>query len=184
MVSLKYSTDANGNDILTPIDQTPPLLEQEKALLERQNKFFEQMLDSTTTDGPPIKIDGLKPMFSSDGAIEQEIQAKGKTAPRITPADIEANIAEEVYFTGNDGFFGAWVSSKKAPRESCCHDALNLLTFCVLILRNGFTVTGESACASPENFDAELGRKVARAKAIEKIWPLMGYQLREQLHQA
>lgn len=121
---------------------------------------------------------------TADQTIEQEIVAKGLTAPRITPADIEANIAEEVYFTGNDGFFGAWVSSTKGPRESCCHDALNLLTFCVLVLRNGFTVTGESACASPENFDAEIGRKVARANAIEKIWPLMGYQLREQLHQA
>lgn len=185
MVSLKYSTDANGNDILTPIDQTPPLLEQEKALLERQNKFFEQMLDSTPNDGPPIKVDGLKPMFSSDGAIEQEIQAKGKTAPRVTPADIEANIACEHYFTAADGVIGAKKCVFKFHgKQSRAALTFELLTFCVLTLRNGFTVTGESACASPENFDAEIGRKVARAKAIEKIWPLMGYQLREQLHQA
>ena len=59
--------------------------------------------------------------------------------------------------------------------------ALSLLTFCVLVLKNGFTVTGESACASPENFDAELGRKIARQKAVEKIWPLMGYALKERL---
>ena len=59
--------------------------------------------------------------------------------------------------------------------------SLNLLTFCVLVLRNGFTVTGESACASPENFDAEIGRKVARQNAIEKIWPLVGYELRTKL---
>jgi hypothetical protein len=51
----------------------------------------------------------------------------------------------------------------------------------VLVLRNGFTVTGESACASPENFDAELGRKIARANAVNKVWPLMGYALRNQL---
>jgi hypothetical protein len=54
---------------------------------------------------------------------------------------------------------------------------LDLLTFCVLVLRNGFTVTGESACASPENFDAEIGRKIARQNAVQKIWPLMGYEL-------
>jgi len=58
---------------------------------------------------------------------------------------------------------------------------LELLTFCVLVLRNGFTVTGESACASPENFDAEIGRKIARANAVNKIWPLMGYALKQKL---
>ena len=119
----------------------------------------------------------------NDQAIEQEIQAKGLTAPRITPADIEANIAGEVYFTAADGY-----------RSSPCYDPnghaydplpaplpLELLTFCVLVLRNGFTVTGESACASPENFDAELGRKIARQNAVNKIWPLMGYALKERL---
>ncbi|MNE71808.1 hypothetical protein D3C80_1677100 [compost metagenome] len=48
-------------------------------------------------------------------------------------------------------------------------------------LRNGFTVTGESACASPENFDAEIGRKIARENAEAKICPLMGYELRSKL---
>jgi hypothetical protein len=56
-----------------------------------------------------------------------------------------------------------------------------VFTFCVLTLRNDFTVTGESACASPENFDEEIGRKVARANAVQKIWPLMGYALKEKL---
>ncbi|GHM31555.1 hypothetical protein ECZU45_53420 [Escherichia coli] len=54
-------------------------------------------------------------------------------------------------------------------------------TICVLVLCNGFIVTGESACASPENFDAEIGRKVARKNAIEKIWPLEGYLLKQKL---
>ena len=59
---------------------------------------------------------------------------------------------------------------------------LDLLTFCVLVLRNGFTVTGESACASPENFDAEIGRKIARENAINKVYAsLMGYELRTKL---
>ena len=61
---------------------------------------------------------------------------------------------------------------------------LDLLTFCVLMLRNGFMVTGESACASPENFDAEIGRKVARQNAVSKIWPLLGFALKQKLHEA
>ena len=107
--------------------------------------------------------------------IEQEIQAKGLTAPRITPAEIEANISGEHYFTAADGVTGA--SDGRVGYAG----GLQLLTFCVLVLRNGFTVTGESACASPENFDAEIGRKIARQNAINKVWPLMGYELRSQL---
>ena len=222
----------------------------------------------------------------NDQTIEQEIQTKGLTAPRITPADIEANIASEHYFTAGQATRGAsteqiaqvahevnraycqalgdntqpsWVDAPEWQRSSArmgvdlhttgefgpeaSHDswmrqkleegwkygpiknpelkehpcivpfdqlaveqqakdhifrgvvhavsdtfqgapqspALGLLTFCVLVLKNGFTVTGESACASPENFDAELGRKIARQNAVAKIWPLMGYALKERL---
>lgn len=49
------------------------------------------------------------------------------------------------------------------------------------MLRNGFTVTGESACASPENFDAEICRKIARENAVQKIWMLEGYLLKQRL---
>ena len=109
--------------------------------------------------------------------IEQEIQDKGLTAPRVTPADVEANIASEYFFTASDGVS---VEAAKSP-AFCFERSLSLLTFCVLVLRNGFTVTGESACASPENFDAELGRKIARQNAIDKVWPLMGYALKCEL---
>ena len=222
----------------------------------------------------------------NDQAIEQEIQDKGLTAPRVTPPMIEANIVGEFYFTAGSATRGAsmeqvakvahevnraycqalgdasqpswddapewqrasarmgvdlhtmgdfgpeashisWMNQKleegwkygpvknpeakehpclvpfdQLPLEQQAKDhifrgvvhavnaafpgapqftALDLLTFCVLVLKNGFTVTGESACASPENFDAELGRKIARQNAVQKIWPLMGYQLRERL---
>ena len=116
-----------------------------------------------------------------DQAIEQEIQAKGKTAPRITPADIQAVIAQTHYFTAADGVRGDAI----AEGIDCgCTPPLELLTFCVLVLRNGFTVTGESACASPENFDAEIGRKIARDNAINKVWMLEGYLLKQRLHEA
>lgn len=123
-------------------------------------------------------------MNHNDHAIEKEIVAKGKKAPRVTPADIEANIDSEHYFTAKDGvigdlFIGGVIDD---PDGHGLPQSLDLLTFCVLTLRNGFTVTGESACASPENFDAEIGRKVARENAVQKIWPLMGYALKCELH--
>ena len=117
----------------------------------------------------------------NDQAIEQEIQAKGKTAARVTPADLQANIISEHYFTADDGAQGAFNRVDKNFGGIPTPGALSLLTFCVLVLRNGFTVTGESACASPENFDAEIGRKIARQNAEQKIWPLMGYELRSKL---
>ena len=114
----------------------------------------------------------------SDPGIEREILAKGLTAPRVTPADIEANIVSSHYFTAEDGTFGAY---HRTGEEVEVNPALQLLTFCVLVLKNGFTVTGESACASPESFDAEIGKRIARANAEQKIWPLMGYVLKEKL---
>ena len=145
-----------------------------------------------------------------DQAIEQEIQSKGLIAPRVTPTDIEHNIESESYFVAADAMRFGWLTSDHSDSEQrdavrriadsiptrsysgTCLDIdanangvirpeLCLLTFCVLVLRNGFTVTGESACASPENFDVELGRKIARQNAVAKVWPLMGYELRERL---
>lgn len=108
--------------------------------------------------------------------IEQEIQDKGLTAPRVTPSDIDAVIVLEHYFTASQGASKAY----NTPEEDI-HDSLKLLTFCVIALKNGFCVTGESACASPENFDAELGRKIARQNAVQKIWTLEGYLLKQKL---
>lgn len=99
--------------------------------------------------------------------------------PRITPADVEAAIAEEHYFTAEEGVVGRQ-AMESAPSASH-HGSLCLLTFCVLVLRNGFTVTGQSACASPENFNAEIGQRIARQDAVRQIWPLLGYALRGRL---
>lgn len=119
----------------------------------------------------------------TDNEIEQEIQSKGLTAPRITLADINANIVGEYFFTAEDGVKTAFNQQDEMTRLTGYHAELGLLTFCVLVLRNGFTVTGESACASPENFNAEIGRNIARANAVQKIWPLMGYELKQRLHE-
>lgn len=109
---------------------------------------------------------------------EQEIQDRASVAPRVTPTDIEAEIVATYYFTAADGVLGA---SEMGTRPAGHARALELLTFCVIVLRNGFTVIGESACASPQNFDAEIGRKIARQTAVNKIWPLLGFRLRDRL---
>ena len=115
--------------------------------------------------------------------LEEEIVAKGLAAPRITPADIKANIVGEYYFTAAQGVQAAFGEQDELTRLTGAHGELKLLTFCVLVLKNRFTVTGESACASPENFDAELGRVIARDNAINKIWMLEGYLLKTKLHE-
>lgn len=118
----------------------------------------------------------------NDQAIEEEIQAKGLTAARVTPDDVDANIISEFYFTAANGVVGAGADAiSKGLNHYLIHESMHLLTFCVLVLKNGFTVTGESACASPENFNAEIGNKIARQNAVNKIWPLMGYALKQKL---
>lgn len=163
--------------------------------------------------------------------IEQEIQAKGLTAPRVTPADIEANIVGEYFFTAEqavqgftdamvDRFLGwklpedfspdAGISFKPTKpydepgwwpvgtnllhagqaKEMLQHvvggapvlPGLSQITICVIVLRNGTKVVGvNEGPVSPENFNAELGRSIARQKAIDQIWPMLGYELRSNL---
>ncbi|MGL5774376.1 MAG: Gp49 family protein [Aeromonas veronii] len=104
--------------------------------------------------------------------IEKEIKDARLNATRVTPQRIEDVIIAEAYFTASD--------AATATGEPY-HDSMALLTFCVIVLNNGFTVTGESACDSPENFNAEIGRKVARDNAVNKIWMLEGYLLKQKL---
>lgn len=119
----------------------------------------------------------IKSPDNSDSGIEREIIAKGLTAPRVTIVAVEDNIVAEHYFTARQG------AEAESGGGGTYHLGLGLLTFCVLVLRNGFPITGESCCASPKNFDAVIGRRIARENAVQKIWPLMGYQLKEQLLQ-
>ena len=123
---------------------------------------------------------------TGDQAIERAIVSAGaNVAPRVKPADIEAAIVSEHYFTAREGVLGMLAADGVPPgiyeQANAAPQPLGLLTFCVLVLRNGFTVTGESACASPENFNSEIGRRIARENAVSKVWPLLGYALKEKL---
>ena len=94
----------------------------------------------------------------------------------ITPSDIEGYVKSEHFFNAHDAVtFNGGGPTVAAPVE------LTLLTFCVIVLKNGFTQTGISACADRRKYNEEIGKKVARADALNKAWPLMGYVLRSQL---
>ena len=97
--------------------------------------------------------------MSEAESVESEIQRKGLSGPRITPEHIESVIESESYHVFPNSTF----------------------TVCLLTLSNGFNVIGESACADPANFDAGLGRRIARENAVRKIWPLEGYLLRQTI---
>lgn len=115
--------------------------------------------------------------MSTDQQIEQEIHAKAADrAPRITSDDVEAAVDSTWYINGATG-----VVPDDFQPPVAAGSPLQLLTICVLVLKNGFTVTGESAVVSAANFDAGIGRKVARANAMQKIWPLLGFRLRDQI---
>lgn len=96
----------------------------------------------------------------NENELEEEIKTKNLTAPRLTPAIIDSKIKYKSF-----------------------HKLTDVLTVCVLTLENGFTVTGESACASPENYNQQIGEDIAFSNARDKIWALLGYQLKEKLYQ-
>lgn len=101
-------------------------------------------------------------MSQKDQEIENAIVAAGaNVAPRLTPDDIDSLITA-TWFRVVEG---------------------TTTMFCCLKLKNGFTVTGESACVSPENFNEEIGREVAYTNAREKIWQLEGYLLKQRLYE-
>ncbi len=98
----------------------------------------------------------------TDEQLEQDVAAKGLTAPRITPEDISDKIVGEYYH--------------QVPGTT--------VTVCILTLENGYHVIGHSAAASPENFDEAIGRKLAWQHAHDKIWALEGYLLRQRIHES
>lgn len=130
--------------------------------------------------GEPLKaaVSALPVVDPGPDSLEREIQAKANNGPRVTPSDIEGEVSSEFYFTAADGVRG---ESEMGTSPAGRARSLELLTFCVLVLRNGYTVVGHSACASPENFNAEIGRRIARENAEREIWPLLGFRLRDQL---
>lgn len=97
--------------------------------------------------------------------------AKHAVAPRVTLSDIEGAIAARYDIP----------ATKAIGPGAPAHKSLDVLSICLVVMNNGFTIVGKSAPASPENFNAEFGRKLAYEDCIRQLWPLMGYALRDQL---
>lgn len=136
-------------------------------------------MSTTTREGADMErpIDWESDVIYDSG-LDKEEQARLFPGPRVTEDDVMENIVSEHFFTALDGVMGA-----RAPYETGDKSSLSLLIFCVLVLKNGFTVTGESACVSSENFDEERGSTIAYEKALDKVWLLMGYELKQRLHE-
>lgn len=106
------------------------------------------------------------------GVSESELKAHAEAAGgrRVTKDDLEANVKSYVIFR-------PYISVKDAPVP----EEAKLLTICILTCQNGFTVVGESACADPAMFDEELGQRLALNDAKNKLWSLMGYELKSKI---
>ena len=129
----------------------------------------------TVISGPDVKITAPAEVASvlSTLALGDAAAAAVATAPRVALADIHAAVAQRYDLNAND-IVAAHGQQGAEP--------LKVLSLCVLVLTNGFTVVGKSAPASPVNFDAELGKTFAYEDAVRQIWPLMGFALRDRLH--
>lgn len=113
-------------------------------------------------------------MHSDTLNATEEYSAAKATHPRVSLGDMEGKILAQHYFTADKAC---------EANTSTVNNSLKLLTICILVMRNGFTVIGKSAPASPENFDADKGKRFAYEDAIKQLWPLEGYALRERLSQ-
>ena len=154
-----------------------------------------------STDGNAYRRDGVSCMsvgFANGGDLIDRVDVQGpkdgnkaadggpvgEHAPKLVPADIEAVIVAEQYFTAEHGINGALVRGELygGVKSAEWMGSLAHVTFCVLLLRNGTKVTGVNhGPVSAANFDAAKGREYARENAIEKVWELEGYALRERL---
>lgn len=154
--------------------------------MNSQDTTVEQMVVASGANvAPRVTPDDIKAEIVSEHYFTAHDGAAG-AGPVIAAEFWHATNGHAIVDYSEHTHVGHLTADKGYKRRPLVHrpepsGPLALLTFCVLVLRNGFTVTGESACASPENFNAEIGRHVARENAVAKVWPLMGYALKERL---
>lgn len=107
---------------------------------------------------------------------EHELEERA-VAPRVTLGDVERTVMFEHYFTAAQGIRANGERYPITGKFEGKMESLERLTFCVLTLRNGFTVVGQSACASAANYQQDIGERIAKSDALNKIWALKGYEL-------
>lgn len=138
------------------VDLKPHELEYIQAIEDLKDLSPERRINNCSPVLKAITQTFIEKDTATMTVTEKEI-ASISVAPRVTEADVQAAIAKEEFLV-----------------TGC-------LTICVLTLTNGNTVTGESACASPANYNKEIGERLSRDNATKKIWPLLGFSLKEKL---
>lgn len=139
------------------VDLKPHELEYIQAIEDLKDLSPERRINNCSPVLKAITQTFIEKDTATMTVTEKEI-ASISVAPRVTEADVQAAIAKEEFLV-----------------TGC-------LTICVLTLTNGNTITGESACASPANYNKEIGERLSRDNATKKIWPLLGFSLKEKLH--
>lgn len=119
--------------------------------------------------------------MSSLEVTDRESAAVAVTPNRVSLKEIEANIAHEFFMNAAEAAYCLDQSTPYKGPLPITALSLSVLTICILVMKNGFTIIGKAAPADEKNFNAELGKKFAREDAIRQAWPLMGYALRERL---
>jgi hypothetical protein len=99
----------------------------------------------------------------------------------VTLDDVNAEIVSEHYINAGEAIHASDLQAGRPTQV--LPQSLALLTICILTLRNGFTVTGKSACVDPALYNREKGQELARKQAVEHIWPFLGFRLADRLNQ-
>ena len=178
-----HRASAIAEGIKTVLDTLHPASAAPTAALTADLSGFSAEEVSRSKDRIGIVLTKLPAIDPGPESLEREIQAKADKGPRVTPAALQAEIVSAHFFAAYQGAKAELQSDGVAANayEEIGMQPLKLLTFCVLVLRNGFTVHGVSACASPENYNEEIGQRIARENAEREIWPLLGFRLRDEL---
>jgi hypothetical protein len=151
-----------------------PFVEDEPTQAQKMNGGFCVWPPMAVSDVAPLRTEAPRPVTTITLPVPDA--SPDTPAPRVTPADIDNAILHEIYFSAADGALAVGI-----PRDNPMSGSLKLVTFCVLMLRNGYKVVGTSACVSAANYDAVKGRTLAREDAVDKMWSLLGYALAEKL---
>ena len=97
----------------------------------------------------------------------------------VSKSSIEAKI-RGVYFINA----GEALKDSNRGYIQCDLEEINLVTICIMIMENGFMIEGTSACVDPSRYNEEIGQEEAYKNAVEKIWELEGYALKQKLFEA
>lgn len=152
--------------------------------------FAANALNKAVVDSPQLIGETTNKTPPGEAAIDQKIQAAGANAPRVTPEDLDREIAAGSvhYFTALDGVLGHEYCTVpvedegKFVIEPAQAETLGIITICCIVLANNFKVIGTTAPVSASNFRAEIGREAAFNNARNQLWPLLGFRLADKLH--